>query len=412
MEPLRADDLDEAPYLLGEAVRIGTSVLAEARDCADGSLHWGRGAGRGYESTEDSGPFNGRCGEALLFAALHNATGEPRFAAAADRALLTLRRGLARASYRGDLADRVVLGLAGLGGILYTLVRAGQLLRRPDLLEAARRLGEELTPERIEEDGKLDVIWGSAGATLGLLALADAGAPESLPRACRCAEHLLASRSADPVSGLRAWLTLRGVPSSGFAHGASGFAHALLQIYRRVGGAELRAAALEAFDFERTLWNEACGNWEDSREEPEPPGMWSWCHGAPGIALARLSALGCLDGDAEAESAIALDLRQALRSTLGGRVPKVDTLCCGTFGRIDVLLEAGLRLENPSLRRQALRLARERLERVAVEGYVLTPFEEIVEHLRPGFWQGLGGTAYTLIRLGDPARFPCVLAMA
>lgn len=405
-------DRRTAPDLLGAARRIGESIRAEARELDDGSLHWGRGAGRGYEFTADSGPFNGRSGEALLFAALHAATGEPAYADAAEQALRTVRLGLGRPGYRAELADRVVLGLAGLGGLLYTLVRVGQLLERPGLLAAAELLGEEFTPERIAEDGKLDIIWGSAGAALGLLALADAGVPSALPRARRCAEHLLKSRAVDPASGLRAWNTLRRLPSTGFAHGASGLAHALLQVHSRTGGAELRAAALEAFAFERTLWNEDLGNWEDSRDEPGPPEMWSWCHGAPGIALARLSALGALGGDAEAESDLAHDLRQALRATLGSRVPKVDTLCCGTFGRIDILLEAGRRLENPSLLRQAQRLALERVEAGEAQGYVLTPTTEIAPHLHPGLWQGLGGAAYSLLRLGDPERFPCLLAMS
>lgn len=404
-----------AADLLAAALRIGDELLAAAVERPDGSLHWGRGAGREYEFTEDSGPFNGRTGEALLFAALHAATGEERFAAAAERTLLTLTRGLASDRYRADLADRVVFGLAGLGGILYTLVRVGGFLGRPEPLAAAERLGGEFTPERIDEDGKLDIIWGSAGAALGLLALHDAGVPEALPRARRCVRHLLESRIADPVSGLRAWRTLRSVPSSGFAHGASGFAHAALRVHERTGEGELLDAALEAFAFERTLYREDLGNWEDSREEPDPPGMWSWCHGAPGIALARLSALPALaaaEGREEAESEIALDLRQALRFTAGARVPKVDTICCGTFGRVDILLEAGLRLQNPSLGRQALRLAGERLRRAETEGFLLTPVDEIADPLRPGFWQGLGGTAYTLLRLTDPERFPCLLAMA
>jgi len=156
MQPLSASEDRSAPSSLEVARRIGNDLLAQAVERADGSLHWGRGAGREYEFTEDSGPFNGRCGEALLFAALHAATGDSRFAAGADRALLTLRSGLESRefrAYRAALADRVVLGLAGLGGILYALVRCGLWLGRSDLLAAAGRLGEELTPERIEEDG-------------------------------------------------------------------------------------------------------------------------------------------------------------------------------------------------------------------------------------------------------------------
>src|SRR6185436_16539178 len=69
MQPLAVLERRTEPDLLGAARRIGESLLAEAEEREDGSLHWGRGAGRGYEATEDSGPFNGRSGEALLFAA-------------------------------------------------------------------------------------------------------------------------------------------------------------------------------------------------------------------------------------------------------------------------------------------------------------------------------------------------------
>jgi lantibiotic modifying enzyme len=397
--------------LLTPALRIGAGLLAQARELDDGSLSWGRGADRDRLPAPDTGPFNGRCGEALLFAALHAATGDPAFEEASLRTLLSLRRGLPDERYRSDLADRVVFGLAGVGGILYTLVRAAGFLGRPELLESAEHLAGVVTEERIAADGQFDIIWGSAGALLGLLALADAGSAGALHRAERCAEHLLTRRAVDPESGLRAWNTLRGVPSSGFAHGASGIAHALLQVYRRTEAAPFYEAALEAFAFERTLYREEILNWMDSRGEPEDqPVMWSWCHGAPGIGLARLGVLGRLRGDDEA--GIAEDLHRAITATLAARVPGVDTICCGFFGRIDFLLEAGHKLGNPALERHARRIAGERLGRAGEQGYLLTPDDEIEEHLRAGFWQDLGGTAYTLLRLTDPARYPCVLAMA
>lgn len=393
------------------ARHIGADLLAAARELPDGSLTWGRGADRRHDPVPDSGPFNGRIGEALLFAALGAATGDTAFTGAARRILLTLQRGLPDGRYRAELAGRCVFGLAGLGGILWALVRIGDLLQSPDLLESAGHLAEAFTPEAIAEDGAFDIIWGSAGAALGLLAFADAGGAGALRRAEQCAEHLLARRSVDPQSGLRAWNTLRPVPSSGFAHGASGIARALLEVHRRTGAPQLYDAALEAFAFERSLYREATSNWEDSRAEPEDSvQMWSWCHGSPGIALARLAALGCVRPDDEGE--VALDLHSALRSTIAARMPAVDTLCCGTFGRIDILLEAGVRLGNPALVEHARRLAGERLARAAEQGFLLTPSEEIDEHLRPGFWQGIGGTAYALLRLADPERYPCALAMA
>ena len=389
---------------------LGAEILAGAGTLEDGSLFWGRGSDRDRGFALDSGPFNGRCGEGLLFAALHAASGDASFQKASLRAFLGLRQGLPDERYRSDLAGTLAHGLSGLGGILYALVRAAGFLRSPELMESAEQLASVLTPELIAADRRFDVIWGSAGALLGLLALADTGSTDALRRAEQCAAHLLACRTADPESGLRAWITLASVPSSGFAHGACGIAQALLQLHRRTGDPESYEAAMEAFAFERTLYRQDLLNWQDSREEPDPR-MWSWCHGAAGIGLSRLAVLGCLrDGD---ETAMARDLQGALRGSLAARLPGVDTACCGYFGRIDFLLEAGLRLGNPALQEHARRIARERLEHAREAGeFQLTNEEDTPEHLKPGFWQGLGGLTYTLLRLSDPGKYPCVLAMA
>ena len=65
--------------------------------------------------------------------------------------------------------------------------------------------------------------------------------------------------------------------------------------------------------------------------------MLSWCHGAPGIALARLCLIGTPLFDATAER----DLRRALETTAASRLPE-DSLCCGRFGQAAILrLAAG-----------------------------------------------------------------------
>lgn len=396
---------------LEPARRLADDLLRTAHVCEDGSLSWGRGSDRHRRPFADNGPFNGRCGEALLLAALFAATGDERYREAASRALLGLRRGLERTDYRDLLSRRLVLGLGGLGGLVYALVRCGETLDMPELLRRAELLATVVTPERIAQDRSFDIVWGAAGALLGLLALARTGSSSALDAAGVCASHLLEHRDVDPESGLRAWSTLRSVPSASFAHGASGIAHALLALHRETGDEAGYDAAIEAFAFERTLYRPQAANWIDSRVEPDDSRwMWSWCHGAPGIGLGRLTAIDHLRPDDE--PAIAEDLRNALRGSIAAHLPGVDSVCCGYFGRIDFLLEAGRRLGNPSLIGHAHRLAHARLERAEEKGFLLNPDDDVDDHLKPGFWQGLGGIGYALLRLEDPERFPCVLAMA
>ncbi|MEO1369004.1 MAG: lanthionine synthetase LanC family protein, partial [Acidobacteriota bacterium] len=236
------------------------------------------------------------------------------------------------------------------------------------------------------------------------------GYSPALEKADLCGQLLLGRRSLDRTSGLRAWVTTQDTPSSGFAHGASGIAHALLRLYGATAAKPYRDAALEAFAFERSLRQADSGRWPGWRHQPESASRFtSWCQGAPGISLGRLTALPYLPADSESD--VVNDLRHALRATAEGKSPDVDTICCGYFGRIDILLEAGERLGNVSLGRHARRLAELRLERAETEGFHKAVSPEPTP-LLGGFWQGESGIGYVLLRLADPGSLPCVLALS
>jgi hypothetical protein len=72
--------------------------------------------------------------------------------------------------------------------------------------------------------------------------------------------------------------------------------------------------------------------------------MTSWCHGAPGIGLARLGSLAILDTP-EIREEIAI----ALNTTLQFGLQNIDHPCCGNCGRMEVLLVAAQKLLRPDL---------------------------------------------------------------
>src|SRR5262249_59276422 len=84
-------------------------------------------------------------------------------------------------------------------------------------------------------------------------------------------------------------------PATGFAHGAAGIAYALLRLHRQRPDPRLVKAAGEAIAYERANFSAADGNWLDVRA-PTDAGRSryrnSWCHGASGIGLARIGAIG------------------------------------------------------------------------------------------------------------------------
>ena len=402
MTVLRQDQLVEL------AVGIGERLLKDAHCLGDGSLTWGRGYGLNMEPVPDSGMFNGRIGEAVFLSALAVASSRADFEAAALASTGCLRASLGDATLARELASRIGLGLSGMGSIIYAFVLMASLLRRPELLISAERGAETVSKERIAADTKCDVFWGAAGALFGLLALLDRGVEAVRQRAIWCADHLLARRTADWRTGLRGWAQDGGRPVTGFAHGSSGVASALLRLHERMGDSRLYRAAVEAFDFERTVYSPAVSDWPDHPDQARKTIMSSWCHGAPGIGFSRLSILPSME--AKDESDIAGDLCLALRKVASDKLRPADNLCCGNFGRIDFLLEAAQRLQNPSLKAAAFRVAERCIERHRKQPFTIPqPSASVGPHCGPGLWQGIAGIGYSLIRLSAPAQFPCIL---
>jgi lantibiotic modifying enzyme len=385
---------------------IGLQLAREATELPDGSITWGRGYDSDFAAICDAGIFNARLGEALYFAALFKATRDPSFESICMRAAVSLCGKLEAVESARSLVRRLGVGLTGVGSIIYAFVRISEFLGRSDLLTYAARAAAAISRETIENENKLEVFFGTAGALLGFLALADTGNQDAAERAIWCGRHLLERRILDPRSGARAWATSAQVPWAGFAHGSSGIAHALLKLALRVGDDRYYEAAIEAFSFERTVYSEEIQDWPDFVDQPPDRIITGWCHGAPGIGLSRLSALDMLRPCDESD--IAHDLRLALARTTACRAAGTDSLCCGTFGRVDFLLEAGSRLRNSSAIAAAYSLAETALRRSKPGGFSLAPPDE-KPHWGTGLWQGLAGIGYLMLRLSEPSTYPSIL---
>jgi lantibiotic modifying enzyme len=287
-------------------------------------------------------------------------------------------------------------GLTGLGSLVYGLTRIGDLLGDPGLLDDAQAVTGWITEERIAEDDQLDVMMGAAGTLLALLAFAerrpDAKGNGSTPLelALACARRLASERG-------------RPLPS-GFCHGSAGISSALSRLYAQTGKAWLQEAAEELLADERALWMPAARNWKMSAQG-EPRLFNSWCKGAPGIVLGRLSLL-----DLSADPLVAEEISAGLHTTARGPLSATDDLCCGNAGRVDVLVEAHRRLGDPDLLESARELADALLERARRQGfYSIRLRGEIVLDAR--FFPGLAGLGYSLLRLIAAERLPCVAAM-
>lgn len=346
-------------------------------------------------------------GIALFLAAAGQVAGRPDLRQHALRALDPIRSGLF-GDRTGGGSSAIPPGLPngaayGLGSLIFTLTIAGQLTGDGGLTEDALTLARQVTASRVRSDTVHDVYTGNAGLALALAALYDRTREEWIaPLLLDVGEHLLAHR-VPAGEGLRAWKAPEDTPPlGGFSHGVAGITYALVRAFEITGHRPLLEAAREALAYEHGLFAEDQGQWRDLRA----PGsfMCSWCHGAPGIAVARASILRTLD-----DETVRTDLERAVTATLEWPVESLDHLCCGNAGRVECLWVVANRLDSAPLRGSVLALAAKVHATARARGRYGVDWPGTQDS--PTFLRGLSGIGYQWLRLADPS-LPSVLALA
>lgn len=349
--------------------------------------------------------YGGQAGIGLFLAALAAVSGDAGWAGDARAAVEPLRRALA-ADAAGPETWTGIGAASGLGSAVYALACMGRLLGDGSLAALAVAHAQRLTLPRIQADHRFDVEAGAAGAILSLLALyAESGEAWLLERAQACGRRLLeAQRETGPDAA--GWPGPDGLVRAGFAHGAAGIAYALARLHAETRAPELLPAVRRAWRHERRLYSPADRNWPVLRPGGGTALLTAWCHGAPGIALARaLTPPAAVDAETAGEVAL------AVATTLDAPPSSHDHLCCGGMGRAEVLLVVGQARADEALvweaQRRAALLAARVLE-AGRAGLRVAGFESGA--FRPGFFRGWSGIGYQLLRTAAPARLPSVLA--
>jgi len=403
--PLASPALPDVPALrtraLAKATAVADQLLREAyRGTADLAWIGPNWAPPGRWAPAELGPdlYSGTAGVTLFLHQLAQVTGDAEHQRAAGAAERTLRHQIRRR------ADRLTGGLTGTGGLLYTLAQLAAHHRDPDLDALAELLVARATAA---EDDAYDLIAGDAGTIAGLGAWGRVRPGGAVTDAlARCADRLVAAARPHPQGGV-GWLpaTLAGTverPLAGFSHGASGIAWALVTAGRLLGDDKLPALALDALEYERTLFDSQAANWRDVREDGSPDGPSYpvlWCHGAAGIGLARIELAGLLaDHDLlakEREAALDTVARQGFGLNF--------SLCHGDLGNLEPLMLAGGRWREAGLRQAAATL--DALDR---RGWVCGLPHGVHS---PSLMVGIAGIGHGLLRLAAPDRVPSVLAL-
>lgn len=270
----------------------------------------------------------GAAGTALFLTEAGRTLDDSRLLGLARKGLEPLRV-LIRRGEAVRLAERFGPGYArGIGGMIAGLSWCARLLEDPVMAEDARALAAT-TPHALAVADTVDVMDGASGLVLGLATLPfiDSRMPM---RACG---HAILGASRQDEHG-RHWPDRRGASLSGLSHGTAGMAVALAHVHAATSEPEWLTEALEACAHEDTQFDPQTGNWHAPGAVGAAHRLSSWCHGAPGIALARsvIGSIAAMSGQTLAGHA-----PKALATTRTTPVVDVDDLCCGEAGRLEIL---------------------------------------------------------------------------
>jgi lantibiotic modifying enzyme len=360
--------------------------------------------------------YRGSAGVSLFLAELFAVTGDAEaLRAAVGGVRRSLRRFLDKPLERAYPLSHF-LGHLGAAGVAQRVLELAP--EAIDLEEGIDRLLDEVE-RSIAAPHPLDLLGGTGGAIPALLHLSRTpGREQCVSLAERCGREL--SAAAERNGDFATWSPERvagpaGVNPSltGFSHGASGMALALAELSAWTGDPTYLEIANAAFAAEDTHFSPEAGNWRDVREAMGAGSFQTtWCHGAPGIGLARLRAMALDPSLREAHAATARVAAVTTIAAIEARLalPRQDsTLCHGIAGLSEIVLTAGHLLDEPAYRTAAARTAGELVRRYGTEGD--WPSGMPSGGPSPALFLGSAGIGYHLLRIHDPGRVPPVLVI-
>lgn len=349
--------------------------------------------------------YSGLSGIALFFAYFEKVTGNKSYTTLTSDICSNIIRKTAETE--SMVQGKGAIGAFGsLGGAIYALSHLGSVLQKPELHQKAVELAQ-LLPPLIKSDCVFDVIGGSAGSLLSLLSLFKVKPSQGvLDIAVTCGEHLVEHLVKTdfgygwPPSADHATAVL---PLTGFSHGASGIGLALTRLYEVTSESHFKETALRGVEYERAFYNEIERNWFDLRDGPNSVRTSvSWCHGAPGIGMSRLSMQNHL------EEAAAVDISNALLTTVEKGFGDNHCLCHGDMGNLDLFIHAEELYSNSSHIPKMSHIAGA-LKRTITNGGIVCGVPLGTE--TPDFMVGISGIGYQFLRTSAPKEVPSVLTL-
>lgn len=345
--------------------------------------------------------YGGTTGLAFFLSALYSITKIDKYKQAALSCVASIRSDFKRIAKRSQLTAEMGIGAGfGLASIIYGFVKCAEYLQEPDLFSDAADIASLITIEIVQKDKSLDVLTGTAGALLGLVSLYEkTGDQTFLEQAKFCGARLIETQGVN--AELDQWVTLDSKVLPGLAHGISGIAMSLVRLYSVSDNTDYLDAAKRGFTFVHSTYSHKHGTWPDVFNDTSKTRgslyLSQWCHGAAGIGLARLDCFKYINCDEAVK-----DIDNSISNVIASSASSLDQLCCGNFGRLELLISAGDVSKDSNL----LSVAKARSAQLATRGNSAGQFgwASGTNRQNPTLFFGMAGVGYQLLRLIHPEK--------
>jgi len=356
--------------------------------------------------------YSGTPGVVLGYLELHAFTGEKRFLEEAEAGALELAT-LIPAAGAGVRDAGLYEGLAGHAFVLRAVSRASENER---LAAAALQAAKALAAAGPVWNDVNDIIAGSAGIGLTLLALRDLLGDQAIDLARQAGDRLLAVGKS-VADGQRKWMMDPSFPREmpNFSHGTAGIAYFLATLSQQGGEPKYLEGAREGARYLRAIAVSSGDGTVIRHHDGDGAELFylSWCHGGAGTA--RLwERLHAIDGDpvwrasedAGARGIIAQGVPEQRTAGFWNNISQ----CCGNAGVAEYFLKRYARTGASSdlayARRHADDLLHRGTEDSDAERWVqaenrISPSEEAAQ---TGLMQGAAGVAIMLLHLDAALR--------
>lgn len=388
------ENLPVREEFLKEAVKIGDELIKQAIWSDDGEeAYW---IGLNIVDTElfvsplGTSLYEGSLGIILFLGHLAKETGDKKYEELARKSLNGIKSMIEK-----DHSNLPVSAFYGDPSLSYGFAHLGLLWNDKTLIYQAYQYIDKVE-KNLKSDRELDLIGGAAGALLVSLRLHKLD-PHSraLEIAEKCGEHLLQhvqfEKKEENALGLL----------TGLSHGTAAYAWAWLELAHFTGQERFLQAGRKALSYERSYFLPKENNWADLRRNEQKRTPVFWCHGAPGIGLARLMILDYFD-----DPQVYGEWQIAVKKTLEDGFGYGHSLCHGDFGNLDFLFLSAKKMKDAELEQKSLEIGYQSMKWGITHGWQLGLHRQ-AELI--GLMLGISGIGYGLLRLWNP-EIPSVLS--